>query len=257
MATIQSIVLHLDTINLSLVKPFRIGKDMYCGHLRSPLGQTQTKLNAPLIIAHPSPWAEIRPLPAICDSICQYMCYTTWYTMVYLHTISGWWLYTHPVLKNMSSSIGMMTETQYFWENSKFMATSHHQPDIIQYYTHHILVQAKHIFQLLRQSHPIIPNHPIIPPRCRPYDILWRWLRGLSRVSWGGSRVAQELQMVSFMENIPWKLPISVDDFAQESPTVGKLFQTVLLDQEEMSVSSITIHPEYIHISAPAHISNQ
>ena len=25
----------------------------------------------------------------------------------------------HPVLKNMSSSIGMMTETQYFWENSK------------------------------------------------------------------------------------------------------------------------------------------
>ena len=32
-------------------------------------------------------------------------------------------------LKNMSSSIGMMTATQYFWENAKFMATSHHQPE--------------------------------------------------------------------------------------------------------------------------------
>ena len=31
---------------------------------------------------------------------------------------SGWWARATP-LKNMSSSIGMMTATQYFWENSK------------------------------------------------------------------------------------------------------------------------------------------
>ena len=44
----------------------------------------------------------------------------------------GWcvyiWLvgqYTHPVLKNMTSSIGMIrsSATQYFWENAKLMAT--------------------------------------------------------------------------------------------------------------------------------------
>ena len=29
---------------------------------------------------------------------------------------SGWWL-GHPIPKNMTSSIGMMFETQYFWEN--------------------------------------------------------------------------------------------------------------------------------------------
>ena len=34
----------------------------------------------------------------------------------YRYNITGWWL-SHPVLKNMSSSIGMMNATQYFWEN--------------------------------------------------------------------------------------------------------------------------------------------
>ena len=32
-------------------------------------------------------------------------------------------------LKNMSSSIGMMNATQYFWENAKLMAVPNHQPD--------------------------------------------------------------------------------------------------------------------------------
>ena len=43
-------------------------------------------------------------------------------------TGSGWW-FSHPSEKWWSSSIGMMTETQYFWENAKVMATSYHQPE--------------------------------------------------------------------------------------------------------------------------------
>ena len=37
-------------------------------------------------------------------------------------------------LKNRTSSIGMMTLTQYFWENAKFMATIHHQPVIFSWW---------------------------------------------------------------------------------------------------------------------------
>ena len=41
-----------------------------------------------------------------------------------IHLLVGGWA---TPLKNMSSSVGMMKATQYFWENSKFMATIHHQ----------------------------------------------------------------------------------------------------------------------------------
>ena len=40
---------------------------------------------------------------------------------------SGWWARATP-LKNMSSSIGMMTATQYFWENKKWQPN--HQPEM-------------------------------------------------------------------------------------------------------------------------------
>ena len=40
---------------------------------------------------------------------------------------SGWWFLATP-LKNMSSSIGMMTEPQYFWENK--IDVPNHQPEI-------------------------------------------------------------------------------------------------------------------------------
>ena len=36
--------------------------------------------------------------------------------------LTGWWLGVTP-LKNMSSSIGMIWNSQYFWENIKLMAT--------------------------------------------------------------------------------------------------------------------------------------
>ena len=44
------------------------------------------------------------------------------YMMVYFLHISGWWFLATP-LKNMTSSIGMIRNSQYFWENAKLMAT--------------------------------------------------------------------------------------------------------------------------------------
>ena len=46
--------------------------------------------------------------------------YVKVYQGVYEHILVGGWA---TPLKNMSSSVGMMKATQYFWENSKFMAT--------------------------------------------------------------------------------------------------------------------------------------
>ena len=41
------------------------------------------------------------------------------YCVLHSYLVGGW----ATPLKNMSSSIGMMKLTQYFWENAKFMAT--------------------------------------------------------------------------------------------------------------------------------------
>ena len=40
--------------------------------------------------------------------------------------LAGWWLYTHPSEKWWSSSIGMISYSQYFWENIKWQPN--HQP---------------------------------------------------------------------------------------------------------------------------------
>ena len=48
----------------------------------------------------------------------------------HLACFSGWWARTTP-LKNMTSSIGMIIETQYVHGKIQKMATSYHQPDMI------------------------------------------------------------------------------------------------------------------------------
>ena len=47
--------------------------------------------------------------------------WTTWWYFVKINSkiIPGWWLFEPTPLKNMSSSLGMMKATQYFWENAK------------------------------------------------------------------------------------------------------------------------------------------
>ena len=54
-------------------------------------------------------------------------------------------------LKNRTSSIGMMTWPQYFWENAKFMATIHHQP--VQYDRTQLLLRCKWSNCIPRVSH--------------------------------------------------------------------------------------------------------
>ena len=48
-----------------------------------------------------------------------------WWMKPKIQLVGGW----ATPLKNMSSSIGMIRNSQYDWEHAKFMATSHHQPD--------------------------------------------------------------------------------------------------------------------------------
>ena len=47
-------------------------------------------------------------------------------TVIWLVGLNG-----HPSEKWWSSSIGMMSYSQYFWENAKLMATIHHQPVMV------------------------------------------------------------------------------------------------------------------------------
>ena len=49
-----------------------------------------------------------------------------------IKTKSGWWLGKNPVLKNMSSSIGMMKATQYSWEHAKNGNQTTNQNHILQ-----------------------------------------------------------------------------------------------------------------------------
>ena len=65
---------------------------------------------------------------------------------------SGWWFFATPLKKYEFVNKGMMTETQYFWENAKLMATK-------------------------PPTHIVTISYPSGYPSCEKQPMAFQWLR--------------------------------------------------------------------------------